>query len=72
MARESATAINKTRKEAIKEAVKRLEETYKYFGGDFEKAHAEADGIILNLLRELGGGEAADAYDKISTNFVCA
>lgn len=72
MARESATAINKTRKEAIKEAVKRLEETDKYFGGDFEKAHAEADGIILNLLRELGGGEAADAYDKISTNFVCA
>ena len=37
MARESATAINKTRKEAIKEAVKRLEETDKYFGGDFEK-----------------------------------
>ena len=72
MAKESATAINKARKEAIEEAVKRLEETGEYFGDDSEKAHTEADGIILNLLRELGGGEAADAYDRISANFVFA
>jgi hypothetical protein len=33
--------------------------------GDTEAAHIDADKVLLKLLRHLGHGKIADAFDKV-------
>lgn len=37
------------------------------FGTDREALHSCADDLLLSSLRDLGFGELADAYDKLSS-----
>lgn len=48
-----------TREQAIEE-LKRLADTT-----DPEVAHLSADGVLIELLRELGYGDVADAWESI-------
>lgn len=46
-------------------AVRRLEEIAQVSEGDPEVAHSVADDILCKLLRRLGHGEVADAYERV-------
>lgn len=55
--------MRKKKEDIIKEAVEKLEAIEK--SGDTEGGHIEADGILCNVLIDLGCKEVADAFEKI-------
>lgn len=53
----------KKKADIIKEAVAKLEAIEK--SGDTEGGHIEADGILCDVLKALGCGEVAEAFEKL-------